>query len=132
MKVLYTHPEGFTVTHDGDKHLIIIDDMGLEIHLPIGSLGLREVGQKLLALGAELEASVTPDEMLEWSAMGWCGPAFEEALAPITLSVNGRKVSLRVSLKDPDGNTATALDVVHEASRRMEQAGYSVEVLHAI
>ncbi len=51
---LYQHPHGFTVTHDGNGHLVIVDDMGLEIHMPIGPLGLADLGADLIGLAAEV------------------------------------------------------------------------------
>lgn len=53
MKPLYKHPDGFSVHHT-DGVLVIIDDTGLEIHMPIGPLGLADIGADLIALAAEV------------------------------------------------------------------------------
>jgi hypothetical protein len=52
---LYDHPDGFVIGH-AESHLIIIDDMGVEIHLPIGPRGLTELGLKMMAVGVTAEA----------------------------------------------------------------------------
>ena len=51
---LYTHPDGFALDFD-DHTLIATDDDGKTISLPIGSIGLKELGNALLALAAEQE-----------------------------------------------------------------------------
>ena len=53
---LYAHPDGFSVHHT-DGVLVIIDDMGLEIHMPIGPVGIKELAHRLLALADEMEAA---------------------------------------------------------------------------
>jgi hypothetical protein len=50
---IYSHPDGFTINH-ADGKLAIIDDMGLEIHMPIGPLGLANLGADLIALATEI------------------------------------------------------------------------------
>ena len=53
MKPLYTHPHGFSIAYSAG-HLVVIDDMGLEIHLTIGPIGLADIGADLIALAADL------------------------------------------------------------------------------
>ncbi len=53
MKPLHTHPDGFTITYTHGC-LVVIDDMGLEIHVPIGPQGLVDLGADLIALAAEV------------------------------------------------------------------------------
>lgn len=51
---VYNHPDGFTLDFN-DHTLIATDDDGKTVFLPIGPLGLLELGNALLALAAEQE-----------------------------------------------------------------------------
>lgn len=52
---LYEHPDGYAIGY-ADRHLIIIDDNGLEVHIPIGPHGLVELGLKFMSVGVTVEA----------------------------------------------------------------------------
>jgi len=52
---LYPHPDGFSIAYSAG-HLIVVDDMGVEIHVPIGQSGLLELGSKLAGIGMALDA----------------------------------------------------------------------------
>ena len=54
--LVYQHPDGFTLAFD-DHTLIATDDDGITVSLPIGPLGLVDLGNALLALAAELEGT---------------------------------------------------------------------------
>ena len=51
---VYSHPDGFALVFN-DKTLIATDDNGKTVSLPIGPLGLVELGNALLVLAAERE-----------------------------------------------------------------------------
>ena len=51
-RTVYSHPDGFTLAFN-DSTLIATDDKGKTVSLPIGPLGLVELGNDLLALAAE-------------------------------------------------------------------------------
>ena len=53
-RTVYTHPDGFTLAFNAHT-LIAADDNGKTVSLPIGRLGLMELGNALLALAAEQE-----------------------------------------------------------------------------
>ena len=53
-RTVYSHPDGFTLAFN-DNALIATDDNGKTFSLPIGPLGLVELGNALLALAAERE-----------------------------------------------------------------------------
>lgn len=52
---LYDHPDGYVIGY-ADRHLIVIDGNGLEVHIPIGPKGLIELGLKMNAVGVTAEA----------------------------------------------------------------------------
>ncbi len=54
---VYNHPDGFTLAFN-DHTLIATDDDGKTVSLPIGPLGLVELGLALLALAAEQDESL--------------------------------------------------------------------------
>ena len=49
-RTVYDHPDGFTLTFDCNL-LIATDNNGKAVFLPIGPLGLVELGDKLRAIG---------------------------------------------------------------------------------
>ena len=51
-RTVYNHPDGFTLAFN-DHTLIATDDNRKAVSLPIGPLGLVELGNALLALAAE-------------------------------------------------------------------------------
>ena len=51
---VYSHPDGFALVFN-DNTLIATDDNGKTVSLPIGPLGLVELGNALLVLAAERE-----------------------------------------------------------------------------
>ena len=51
-RTVYSHPDGFTLAFN-ENTLIAIDDNVKAVSLPIGPLGLVELGNALLALAAE-------------------------------------------------------------------------------
>ena len=51
-RTVYNHPDGFTLAFN-DHTLIATDDNEKTVSLPIGPLGLVELGNALLALAAE-------------------------------------------------------------------------------
>lgn len=51
-RTVYSHPDGFTLAFKGNT-LTANDDDGKTVSLPIGALGLLELGNALLALVAE-------------------------------------------------------------------------------
>ena len=51
-RTVYSHPDGFTLAFNDDA-LTATDDDGKTVSLPIGPLGLVELGNALLALAAE-------------------------------------------------------------------------------
>ena len=53
-RTVYSHPDGFALAFN-DNTLIATDDNGKTVSLPIGPLGLVELGNALLALAAERE-----------------------------------------------------------------------------
>ena len=53
-RTVYSHPDGFALAFN-DNTLIATDDDGKAVSLPIGPLGLVELGNALLALTAERE-----------------------------------------------------------------------------
>ena len=53
-RTVYSHPDGFTLAFH-DRTLIATDDAGNAVSLPIGPLGLVELGNALLALAAARE-----------------------------------------------------------------------------
>ena len=53
-RTVYSHPDGFTLAFNDDA-LTATDDDGKTVSLPIGPLGLLELGNALLALAAEQE-----------------------------------------------------------------------------
>ena len=53
-RTVYKHPNGLTLTSKGNA-LIAADDDGNAVFLPIGTTGLKELGDALLALAAEQE-----------------------------------------------------------------------------
>ena len=59
-RTVYNHPDGFTVTF-AEHTLTAIDDDGKSVTLPIGPLGLVELGNTLLALAAEQEEKFTSE-----------------------------------------------------------------------
>ena len=56
-RTIYSHPDGFTLAFN-DNTLIATDDKGKTVSLPIGPLGLVELGLALLALAAEQEEAL--------------------------------------------------------------------------
>lgn len=54
---VYIHPDGHEIVFDTDSmELVAIDaDAQKAVYLPIGVLGLVELGKKLVALGSKLE-----------------------------------------------------------------------------
>ena len=129
--ILYEHPGGSTLCHT-DNHLILIDEHGLQTHVSVRPLDLRSLGKKFLALAAEVEASLHPQDFLEDAADANCGSLFHDALEPISMTVSGMEVSIRVSLKNADYCTAEALDVLDMATFRMREAGFTVRVYHDV
>ena len=59
-RTVYSHPDGFTLTFNDDA-LTATDDDGKTVSLPIGPLGLVELGNYLLALAAEQEEKFTSE-----------------------------------------------------------------------
>ena len=59
-RTVYSHPDGFTLAFN-DNTLIATDDNGKTVSLPIGPLGLVELGNDLLALAAEQEEKFTSE-----------------------------------------------------------------------
>ena len=59
-RTVYSHPDGFTLAFN-DNTLIATDDNGKTVSLPIGRLGLVELGNDLLALAAEQEEKFTSE-----------------------------------------------------------------------
>lgn len=59
---LYEHPDGYVIGY-ADRHLIVSDETGPEIHVPIGQSGLIELGSKLIAIGMALDALATFHQM---------------------------------------------------------------------
>ena len=53
-RTVYKHPDGPTLAFNAHT-LIATDDNGKTVSLPIGRLGLMELGNALLALAAEQE-----------------------------------------------------------------------------
>ena len=51
-RTVYSHPDGFTLAFN-DNTLIATDDNGETVSLPVGPLGLVELGNAMLALAAE-------------------------------------------------------------------------------
>ena len=51
-RTVYSHPDGFTLAFN-DHTLIATDDNGKTVSLPIGPLGLVELGNAMLALAIE-------------------------------------------------------------------------------
>ena len=51
-RTVYSHPDGFTLVLN-DNTLIATDDNGETVSLPVGPLGLVELGNAMLALAAE-------------------------------------------------------------------------------
>jgi hypothetical protein len=47
---IFEHPDGYTVGYS-DGHLICIDDSDTSVCIPIGPMGLIDLGLKLGALG---------------------------------------------------------------------------------
>ena len=128
---LYEHQSGSTLFH-ANNHLIIIDEHGLQTHVSVRPLDLRSLGKKFLALAAEVEASLHPQDFLEDAADANCGPLFHDALEPISMTVSGSDVSILVSLKNADICTSEALDVLDMATFRMKEAGFKVRVRYDV
>ena len=59
-RTVYSHPDGFTLAFN-DHTLTATDDDGKTVSLPIGPLGLVEVGNALLVLAAEQEEKFTSE-----------------------------------------------------------------------
>ena len=59
-RTVYSHPDGFTLAFNDDA-LTATDDDGKTVSLPIGPLGLVELGNALLALAAEQEEKFTSE-----------------------------------------------------------------------
>ena len=59
-RTVYSHPDGTTLAFT-DHTLIAADYDGKSVSLPIGSLGLVELGNTLLALAAEQEEKFTSE-----------------------------------------------------------------------
>ena len=53
-RTVYSHPDGFALAFNDDA-LTATDDDGKAVSLPIGPLGLVDLGNALLALAAERE-----------------------------------------------------------------------------
>jgi hypothetical protein len=128
---LYEHLGGSTLSHT-DNHLILIDAHGLQTHVLVRPIDLRGLGKKFLALAAEVEVSLHPQVFLEDAAYANCGSLFHDALEPISMTVNGLEVSIRVSLKNADICTSEALDVLDLATFRMKAAGFKVRVCYDV
>ena len=60
-RAVYSHPDGFTLAFD-DHTLIATDDDDKTVCLPIGPLGLVELGNALLALAAEQDEKLTAEQ----------------------------------------------------------------------
>lgn len=129
--ILYEHPDGSTLCHT-DNHLVLVDKHGLETHTPFSPLDLRGLGKRILALAAEVEASTHPQDFLEDAAYANCGSLFHDALEPISMTVSGSTVSIRVSLKNADICTSEALDVLDLATFRMKEAGFEVRIRYDV
>ena len=59
-RTVYSHPDGFTLAFNDDA-LTATDDDGKAVSLPIGRLGLVELGNALLVLAAEQEEKFTSE-----------------------------------------------------------------------
>ncbi|WP_029525846.1 hypothetical protein [Polaromonas glacialis] len=59
-RTVYSHPDGFTLAFNDDA-LTATDDDGKAVLLPIGPIGLAELGNTLLALAAEQEDKFTSE-----------------------------------------------------------------------
>ena len=59
-RTAYSHPDGFTLAFKDDV-LTATDEAGKTVSLPIGPLGLMELGNVLLALAAEQEEKFTSE-----------------------------------------------------------------------
>ncbi len=59
-RTVYSHPDGPTLAFN-DHTLIATDDDGKAVLLPIGPIGLAELGNALLALAAEQEDKFTSE-----------------------------------------------------------------------
>ena len=59
-RTVYSHPDGFALAFN-DHTLIATDEDGKTVSLPIGPLGLVELGNALLALAAEQEEKFTAE-----------------------------------------------------------------------
>jgi hypothetical protein len=49
--ILYTHPDGYQISFDGLLNVLHITDGEMEINLPIGPIGLTELGSMLIFMG---------------------------------------------------------------------------------
>ena len=61
MNAVYTHPDGFTLAFN-DHTLIATDSDDKTVYLPIGPLGLVELGNALLVLAAAQEEKFTSEQ----------------------------------------------------------------------
>jgi hypothetical protein len=53
---LYQHPDGSFIDFDTDTGLLIAyEDMGPTVGVPVGPVGLVELGKKLIELGTSLQ-----------------------------------------------------------------------------
>ena len=59
-RTVYSHPDGFTLAFN-DHTLIATDDEDNAVSLPIGRLGLVDLGNALLVLAAEQEEKFTSE-----------------------------------------------------------------------
>lgn len=59
-RIVYSHPDGFTLAFNANT-LIATDDDGKAVCLPIGPLGLVELGNALLVLAAKQDKKFTSE-----------------------------------------------------------------------
>lgn len=51
--ILYRHPDGYQISFDGLANVLHITDGEVEINLPVGPIGLTELGSMLIAMGCD-------------------------------------------------------------------------------
>ena len=54
---LYKHPDGYQISFDAYTNTLRITDGENQIVVPIGPIGLAELGNKLVAIGHECEVA---------------------------------------------------------------------------
>ena len=75
-RTLYSHPDGPTLAFKNNT-LTATDDDGKAVDLPIGPIGLKKLGNALLALAAEQEEKLTAER----AGAGMANELIDELLA---------------------------------------------------